>query len=230
VFSGSDVWAFGGKFTGTSLTSPMHPYAARFNGTNWTVTPVPGSGDVSATSAISAHDMYAVTGYLASASGTAASPQVLHWNGTTWNAMPVQPRLVRHAVLQTVAARSDSDVWIGGSQPTSKKESSEIIQRWNGASWVSARIVSASAKENSTVLSLTGDGRGSVWALVVDFSTGAEQLSDFRHGRWSAVFRPRWFLGDLATVPHTSSTWATGSIKIRNQYFGVIVLHGPAPH
>src|SRR5262249_4947231 len=53
--SPTDVWALGVAKTGQTLS----PYAARFDGTSWSVVPVPGHGPIVAASMLSATDIWA---------------------------------------------------------------------------------------------------------------------------------------------------------------------------
>jgi hypothetical protein len=56
ALSKTDVWAFGGRLTSRGQSA----YAAHFDGTTWTPTPVPGAGLIDGSSAVRAGDLWAV--------------------------------------------------------------------------------------------------------------------------------------------------------------------------
>ena len=58
ALSKTDVWAFGGRLTPGGQSA----YAAHFDGTTWTATPVPGAGLIVRGSAVRAGDLGAVEG------------------------------------------------------------------------------------------------------------------------------------------------------------------------
>lgn len=229
VFSRRDVWAFGGRIIGSGYSPKVLPYAARFNGRTWTAVRVPGTGDIDAVSAVSGHDIYAVTGLLSSGVGRGGRPRVLHWTGTAWHALRPQPRISRSAVLYTVLAGPGPGVWIGGSTPSGRKTTSALVERWNGRSWASASPPAARSGADLAVLGLTPDGSGAIWAVGVNFGSGYFQLWRHASADWSAPVTTPWNLTDLAAVPGTTSTWAVGSVKRYGQYRGVIARHGPVP-
>jgi len=230
VFSRTDVWVFGARVIGIGLNPRIRPYAARFNGSKWTEVTVPGRLDVNSVSAVSAHDMFAVTGQLASERGTAIRPHVLHWNGTVWRALPVQPGLRTGAVLYTVLAQSNAHIWIGGSSAPANKQTLNLVKHWNGHSWLAASPNSALATGDLAVTSLVPDGCRGIWGLAVNFSSGGlGQLWHRAGDRWSGPIRTHWLLAQLAAVRSTTSTWAVGEVKVQGHYHGVIVLHGAVP-
>ncbi len=227
VFSSRDVWVFGAKrIGGTQFNPRFGPWAANFNGREWRTIPVPGRADISAVSAVSRDDILAVTGAIDSASGAAARPRVLHWDGKTWTAETTQPRLSKRATIYAILADSDADVWIGGSTPISSKQTSDIVQHFDGTSWGPATPPAAGSGSDDLVASLVRDGRGGLWGLGLNLSPGDEQLWHYSGGSWSAPVRLPWPISQLAAVPRSTVTWATGSDKIRGHYVGVIVMHG----
>ena len=224
VFSPRDVWVFGNKLIGGTTFNPrFRPYAANFNGRRWRTVPVPGRADIVAVSALSRSNMFAVTGPVDS--GAAAAPRVLHWDGNAWAAGPVQPRLSRHAMFYTILAQSDASLWIGGSAPINSKETTDAVRHWDGTSWSNATPPGARSGLEDLVVSLAGDGRGGLWALGLDYSSGTDQLWHNTGGTWSAPVTPHRSIGQLAAVPGSTLNWAVGSDKIRGHYIGVIVEH-----
>ncbi len=138
VFSPADVWVFGGVEHGRVNSEKFTPLAARFNGTRWTRVPVPGKNLIGSVSAISASDMWALSGGSIPDTGLSSKPVISHWNGSRWQEARTQPKLARNATLATILARSDTDVWIGGSVANRKSGSSELARHWNGRAWTAA--------------------------------------------------------------------------------------------
>jgi hypothetical protein len=228
VFSPSDAWVFGGKASGSISNLKFSPFAARFDGKGWQPVPVPGKGDVSAVSAVSANDMFAVTGLLSAYLGRAATPAVLHWNGGRWSPMPVQPRLSRADTLTTVVPESATSVWVGGTSHTSRGRAKELVLRWNGRTWKSVSPPAAPSRNDYLVRSMAPDGHGGLFAVSLG-NSGAERLWHLtRHG-WDGPAKPRWPLSSLTAVPHTASTWSLANTERRGSYIGLIIVHGPQP-
>ena len=211
---------------GTTFNPRFGPYAANFNGSKWRTIPVPGHADIGAVSAVSRNDMFAVTGTVDSASGVGSPPRMLHWNGKAWTAEPVQPRLSKHATIYTILAEADADLWIGGSTPINSKETSDVVQHWDGTSWSPATPPAARSGPDGLVLSLAADGRGGLWGLGLNLSSGADQLWHYTDGSWSAPVTLPWSITELAAAPRSTVTWAVGSDKIRGEYIGVVIEHG----
>lgn len=227
VLSPRDVWVFGNKLIGGTTFNPrFRPYAANFNGRRWRTVPIPGRADIVAVSALSRTNIFAVTG--PADSGAAASPRVLHWDGNAWRAGLVQPRLSKRAAIYTILAQSDADVWIGGSTPINSKETTDVVQHWDGASWTNVTPPGTRSGLEDLVASLAADGRGGLWGLGVDYSSRAgltDQLWHNTGGTWSAPVTPHRSIGGVAAVPGSTLNWAVGSDKIRGHYIGVIVEH-----
>jgi hypothetical protein len=223
AFSRSDVWAFGSKvdenfnFTG--------PFAEHFDGRTWQAVRVPGRSDISAVSAVSPGNIYAVTGLLAS-----ATPRVLHWNGATWRFLPVQPRVSGLTTIYSILALKHSGVYLAGSVPSGKKTSAALVERGDGRSWSDITPGTAGLRANEIALSLAGAPQRGIWALTANANSNQERIwRRSADGIWSAPTAVPWDLDELTAISHTASTWGCGSVKIRGQYRGVIVLHGPTP-
>jgi hypothetical protein len=227
VFSPSDVWVFGARLSGGIGNLKVSPFAARFNGSSWKNVPVPGKGDVSDVNAVSANDIFAVTGLVNSAAGSAVTPTVLHWNGARWRPMPIQPRVSRADALASVVAESATSVWVGGTSYPRRGQGAELVLHWNGRSWKSVSPPAAPSSDDYLVLSMAPDGQGGLFAVSLG-NSGAERLWHLtRHG-WTAPVKPTWPLSSLTAVPRTTSTWALANTERRGSYIGLIIVHGRA--
>lgn len=79
-----------------------------------------GKGDLTAITAVSENDVYAV-GYR-TASLTEVEAVLLHWDGTAWTQLSTLPR---NSFPQTVNVRSAADIWTGG----------QGAAHWDGTKW-----------------------------------------------------------------------------------------------
>jgi hypothetical protein len=70
--------------------------------------------------------------------GTGAdSPLVLHWNGTTWSAVPTPTPSgsTPNWAFASVAASGASDAWAVGEQSAGTKIHDSLFEHWNGTAW-----------------------------------------------------------------------------------------------
>jgi hypothetical protein len=125
----SGAWAVG-VANGATL-------ALRWTGVRWTHVPTPSPGasaSLTAVTAVSASDVWAV-GWTAATGGNGPHQTlVLHWDGTRWSraASPSPPRA--SSELTAVSAISAASAWaVGNVRGT--QSSRTLILRWNGARW-----------------------------------------------------------------------------------------------
>jgi hypothetical protein len=222
VAGSSDVWALGGAFAGSGAT----PYAAQFNGTTWSVVPVPGSGPIVGVSALSPDDIWAVIGSAELAPETAPS-SVVHWDGTAWTTVPLSSPLPGEA--SSILALSDHAVWIGGGRSNSEHGQSEYAAEWTGQRLIVATLpVSASAAAFHMVR-LRQDGTGGIWGLGVTGNTTTSRLWHLTGSTWHAVSTSglggQSFLYNLVNAPGTGSMWGAGVMG----HDGMIAVEGSLP-
>jgi hypothetical protein len=119
--SASDIWVVGSTVnTSTGATSGE---ALHFNGTAWSVVPMPqGAGAVTD---ISPTDAWAVGG-----------ASIEQWNGTSWSVVP-SPTPGADLGLTGIAARGPDDVYaVGDNLPSVNGGVVQgVILRWNGSTW-----------------------------------------------------------------------------------------------
>jgi hypothetical protein len=237
VFSSTDVWAFGTRVNLGGSTTVATPYAARFNGQKWTVTPMPSglTGVITAASAVSASSIWAVTG---NPSGVNQDPEVssgktsvLHWTpGAGWT-VPAQPVLPAGSSLNSVLVEQNGHVLAGGSEKNSHKGTTPLAATWNGSAW-SVRALPDASTAKWTLTSLAADGRGA-WAVAYAVNRESTQIWRLSGSTWSLV-KPAFgkhasILTELAGVPHSSSAWAAGALRAGNGAKGLIAVAGPTP-
>ena len=237
VFSSTDVWAFGIRASVSGSTPVGTPYAARFNGQKWTVTPMPAglTGMITAAGAVSASSIWAVTGNpsgLVTGPGiTGGKTSVLHWTPAAGWTVPAQSVLPAGASLNSVLVEQIGRVLAGGAAKNSHKGTTPLAATWNGTAWSVASLPDASSAK-WTLTSLAPDGRGA-WAAAYASNRQSTQLWRLSGSTWSLV-RPAFgkhasVLAQLAAVPHSGSVWAAGAIKDGEGAEGLIAVAGPTP-
>jgi hypothetical protein len=242
VFSSSNVWAFGGRLavTGSDHLSAV-PYAVHFNGYHWSVVAVPGSDEITAVSAVTSSNMWAVTGTSAFGAefglGGSARPAsaVLHWNGSKWQLAAVQPSaLPSGANLTAISAARGNRLAIGGDVENSQDRStSAFVDQFNGAAW-SARAALPKFGAGGDVASLVPNGNGGLWALSTNLDGSRSQLWQYAVGRWSSPASPKFGsplceLMQLAAVSGGKSVWAATTAGTDKSPHGVVAVEGPTP-
>ena len=219
-----NVWALGGSATGSSLT----PYAARFNGTTWSVAPVPGHGPIVAASVLSARDIWAVTGRaLLNPMLTTKRPEVLHWNGSAWHSVKLPSRLP--GLPSTIRAVSDHEVWIGGGHPNARGGTGEYVAEFTGKALHVTNLKVRATGSKFHMIRLVSDGRGGMWGLADNLGVSASRVwhrtGTTWHGPMPVRFSKHSSLVSIANVPGTTSMWGVGISG--NE--GVIAVEGRVP-
>jgi hypothetical protein len=239
AFGKSDVWVFGGKLKVTSTQQSFVPYAAEFNGHRWVTRSVPGSGEITAFSAVSARDIWAVTGVsgpTALGGSATATSSVLRWNGARWAAAPGPKKLPAHANLTGIVAQAGNRVWIAGAAESGGKTTAQFVDRLSGSSWAAkpTDLQRSAASSSCQPASIVPDGHRGLWVLGGCMEAGRSQLWHFTAGTWSAPTSPMFGgskaeLLQLAAVPGTGSVWAAGVVQRGESTDGLVGLDGPAP-
>jgi hypothetical protein len=227
--SNSDVWVFGELIDENVTTDNVRPYAARFDGRTWTATTVPGLGTIDGASAASAASIWAVTSPDPAADGPGGKPAVLRWTESGgWRQQP-GPALPAGAALTSVLAEPGK-VLAGGSEPGPSKTTKALAAIWSAGHWSVQRLPGTVATQ-SGLMNLTADGAGA-WATTIGPKFQG-QLWHLAGRRWS-VIKPdfgsrRWYVLQLAAVPHTRAAWAAGGLVEGKTADGLIAVAGPQP-
>jgi len=136
--SASDIWVVGSTLN--TATDEFVPEALHFNGTAWSVVPMPQAGTntstIGAVTDISATNAWAVGEDIGATSAVGGSTLIEHWNGSSWSIVP-SPTPGADPGLTGVAARGPSDVYAVGSNLPSVNGGTVqgMILRWNGSTW-----------------------------------------------------------------------------------------------
>jgi hypothetical protein len=239
VFSSTNVWAFGERDSLSGTQEVAAPYAAHYNGSKWTRVTVPGNLAISAVSAPSSNQMWAVEGPLngfafgGSSTGT-ASPVVLHWTASTgWQEAAQQPQLRAGDQLISVVAEPNGDVWFGGWANNKAKGTTPLSAEWNGTTWSVKNLPMRATSADWQLGAMAPDGTGGIWAIAGNGA--AARIWHLHGGTWSQVSpafgKHRWILDALSTVPGTHSVWGVGAVigSTRSSVNGLISVDGPLP-
>jgi hypothetical protein len=132
-FSATNAYAVGLSNTGTLVE--------HWNGTAWSpvtlpstpFTPGPGSGSIAASSP---SDIW-VVGSGVNATTFQATAEALHFNGTTWMAMPMAQPGTNTPTISAVTALSPTNAWAVGKDigATTPVGGGTLTEHWDGTSW-----------------------------------------------------------------------------------------------
>ena len=237
-----NAWAFGARVNLASPAGQAVPYAAHFNGRTWTSQVLTGKGAITAVSAASASNEWAVIGRPNADIGPdpiggTTKPLVLHWTPKAgWRQAAVQPALPAGANLTSVVTGPGSTVWIGGSVKNSAKGTTAFAAKWTPAAktWTLAHLGGASPG-NWELVGMAAAGRGGIWGLALATNDNGQpsRLWHLSGATWSKVTpdfgKREWFLTELASVPGTASVWGVGAIRVGKSEDGLIAIAGPTP-
>jgi hypothetical protein len=136
--SASDIWVVGSTLN--TATDEFVPEALHFNGTAWSVVPMPQAGTntstIGAVTDISPTNAWAVGDDIGATSAVGGSTLIEHWNGSSWSIVP-SPTPGADPGLTGIAARGPSDVYaVGSNLPSINGGTVQgMILRWNGSTW-----------------------------------------------------------------------------------------------
>jgi hypothetical protein len=141
VISKNDIWAVGTKVANNNF----NPLSVHWDGTQWSMVPVPQvSGVLYGVAALAADDVWAV-GNIYPDQFT-IDTLIMHWDGRQWSVMPAPSRITEPAeiretlLLYSVAVRSPDEVWVMGYLSTPRSGSRMTLLRWNGRAWQEVHV------------------------------------------------------------------------------------------
>jgi hypothetical protein len=184
--SSTDVWAAGSS--GLALAE-THGFFERWNGSAWTVVPIPDLGQQArlfGVAAASANDVWAVGDLFDSESAL-----VLHWNGTAWSRVPLTTSApLGESRLRAVTAVSGNDVWAVGQQGSGTRT---LAAHWNGTAFTVAPSPNVPSQTHSFFTAVSATASNDVWAVGSSLVGGAFAASLTAHwdgAAWTIVAGP----------------------------------------
>lgn len=215
VISANNIWAVGDD------GGPTKTLIEHFDGSSWSIVPSPnhqtGPGyynELSAVSAVSASDIYAVGYY--STNNNPYQTLIEHFNGSKWSIIASPNAGTTHDYLSGVATISATNVYAVGNSFTLDSQGKALIEHFNGSKW---NIVQSPSPGTLTALSsVAAASASSIYAVGYSF-TGTPSINsviEYYNGvKWSVVSSPNPgqenFLSGTVRVPGTSQFWAVGN-------------------
>jgi hypothetical protein len=219
-FGATDLWVFS---AGVGPVGSAQPFAAHFNGHQWTRARLPVTVDE--VSAVSRNDIWTL--------GSTATGQsvVEHWNGKAWHALAV-PRVKAPAgateFVRDLMATGPRGLWLQRDlEKGSVGAKTLYLLHWNGKTW--QRV--SPHYPTSLVDNLARDGRGGIW-MVANGPAPADRWYFYHRtsaARWSRQVLPAAAVADrgqvigLAAVPGSTALFATGSVDLPHEGNGGVV-------
>jgi hypothetical protein len=167
----NDVWAVG--HSGDPSSIPLQTLTMHWDGTRWSIIPSPSPGTyngnvLTAVSAISANDVWAVGWYQSGQTGQEGGALTMHWDGTSWTVVPNPSRWT----LYGVTAISSNDVWAVGEQS---------ILHWNGTNWSTVSFPPPPGDSYQILKGISATSANDIWAV------GYSQWSYFSGYRYAPL-------------------------------------------
>ncbi|HEV2374747.1 MAG TPA: hypothetical protein VGS19_21615 [Streptosporangiaceae bacterium] len=212
ALSPADVWAVGDVFN-TSQPPYGRTLTEHFDGRSWRAVPSPNPGpqddSLDAVAAVSPNDVWAV-GNASPALGVVLT-LAEHWDGRHWRVVPT-PNVPGSGftVLESIAARSASDIWTAGFYDSNAGYGS-LFEHWDGKQWhlVTAPLTPGGQEELPGLVTV---GTDQAWAVGGFEGTLTEHWAGHR---WVKVPSPdpgsfANFLSAVTAVPRTGQLLAVG--------------------
>ncbi|HEY5093712.1 MAG TPA: hypothetical protein VII69_01190 [Candidatus Eremiobacteraceae bacterium] len=216
----NDVWAAG---------DALSPGFGHWDGVRWSILPVPGFDYLGFEESISAtadNNIWAV-GWGSHRFST--GPYALHFDGSSWTQdfLPLDPSLIEPAFATHVRAFSANDVWAIGWGYTPSDTIGSFVDRWNGTTWNSVKILppkGPNGLDELMIYDVSGTSGSDVWLLgfYIFHNRSHVFIEHFDGNKWSIVPNPAqpnphlYHDPDLAGIyaKSPSNAWVVGSYSI----------------
>jgi hypothetical protein len=158
----NDIWAVGTFLN--SATGQFENFTIHFDGTAWSVVPMPVAGSFDAIKANSPTDVWAV-GDQNVAGSTNPVTLIAHFNGTAWSAVP-SPSPGQRAILTGVTtSNAANDVWaVGSFAPAGTINPQTLTLHWDGTAWSVVASPNPASFDGLNAVA-TNPGAATVWAV-----------------------------------------------------------------
>jgi hypothetical protein len=197
---------------GYSRLPSTEPIGMQWNGTTWTVTPMPhpsGGALLYTVTAVPRTDEYLAAGEACTSQACPAA-YILDWDGTSWSKMTL-PHFGESTDIASISASSPTNAWAVGQECNDVRGNcNPITLFWNGKAWSSVKI----PKLNSIyadVYQVVDVSPVDVWA--VGSSIFGPYALNYNGHAWVNVAIPGssqygGALNSAASIPRTSELWA----------------------
>lgn len=200
--SANDVWAVGWN----GIIDSLHrPTIQHWDGTKWSLTPVPAIGNnaqditLEAVTALAPNNVWA-TGYYGDMVGALFTHALaLHWDGTQWNVVTISDLSLSTTAnrinVQALSAISANDIWATGDvlyfDAQGVTQAQALIEHWNGTSWTVVTSPTLNG-EATTLTGIAAFASNDIWAVGTSgLSTHQPLLEHWDGTSWSIVAAPQ---------------------------------------
>jgi hypothetical protein len=220
--SATDIWATGSVLIDNGAV--FFPLFEHYDGTSWTAS-IEGFANsfMFGISADSPSDIWAV------GTGNGAN----HYDGNSWNAVPMSIPGVGENALLGVAALTPNDAWAVGFYVEGQDQSRPritLIEQWNGSEWNVVPSPNPGGSANSNVLyGITAISTNDIWAYgsSLDIASDLEStlVLHWDGNSWSVIpspdtptARPNTHFLQGGTVLPTGDLWLVGGYGFLKSY------------
>jgi hypothetical protein len=187
-----------------------------WNGASWKriSAPSPSGGYLSAVSASSASNVWAVGSYGTDETKTL----IMHWNGTAWKQMPA-PKLKSAsgnavAQLTSVSVVSANNAWAAGDLFVGGSSKGSVVLHWNGKAWTEVPVPVPAYGTSGGELAAAGN---TAWVTAMECLVGCTKPSE-KILRWtgtawkvSVILTGHQNLIEALAATSPVNAWAVGS-------------------
>jgi hypothetical protein len=232
--SKSNAWAVGGH----TVKANTAVLVEHWDGTKWSKVSAPYSAvthsdaagppsrSLSAVTALSSKNVWAVGDNSCNAIQCPASPLFEHYNGKVWTHV-VEKKAPYNIALFGVGALDANHVWAVG---TDESNQVGVMEGWNGKAWHKIKVPTP-GKDND-LFSVTAAGSHSIWAVGQYEPTNSFAIRPLImqrvNGVWKDVPAPKQGRAStLYSVSATSATnvWAVGNYESNDDVARTLVEH-----
>jgi hypothetical protein len=218
--SAQDVWTVGFHSSAPTTTSP---FAAHYDGTTWTATPVPGHSGLYVENGLASVAQWANGQAIAvgsyqepKGSGFTIVTTAARWNGSTWVSTPTHARGRLYGVTTSSATEAYA---VGYATPAEHA----LVEHWDGSTWSIVKTPLPAGAQFSALDAVAAISASDVWA-VGSYNTSSTQFPLILHydgTSWSIARTPKVTGGELlsiSVVASNHSLFAAGFTSTSSQY------------
>jgi len=161
--SPTDIWAVGYQ-AGAGSSGSIVPLAEHWDGTAWSIVPVPAGNQISDLYAVSVAggQAWAAGGQVEPGTQNTSVPLIEHWDGRAWTVQQLPD--AGNSLLRAIYAASPDDVWASGLFAV-QAGLTDVFLHWDGHTWTTVPLPGPREWDLSyDVSAIGGTGPDDVWA------------------------------------------------------------------
>ena len=184
MVSATDGWAVGGSGPGSGADF-TRTLIARWDGTAWCPVPSPspgtGTNQLDAVAARASDDVWAVGHSTSAASADRAEALVLHWDGSSWDQVPVPDSGAAGDQLLGIAFAGPEEIWAVGTSlldsAGADDQHAALALRWDGSAWQVLRPAAPATQFSAATATSATD----VWFAGYAQRPGGPETANIEH-------------------------------------------------